>query len=109
MARWRLKHPEYNTYMRRWNRKRRETVLTHYGGHCACCGEDTYEFLALDHMNGGGEKHRSEVGQGSYMIAWIINNDFPEDFRVLCHNCNQAIGYYGHCPHETAKRLVLVL
>ncbi len=86
--------------MRKFHRRRRETVLAHYGGFCKCCGEDTFEFLALDHINGGGEKHRAEVGQGSNMIGWIIQNNFPDGFQVLCHNCNQARGYYGRCPHE---------
>ena len=34
------------------------------------------------------------------MIGWIIRNDYPDDFRVLCWNCNQAIGFYGRCPHR---------
>jgi hypothetical protein len=21
-------------------------------------------------------------------------------YRVLCHNCNLARGFYGYCPHE---------
>lgn len=34
------------------------------------------------------------------MVEWAIKNDFPDVFQVLCHNCNQAIGYYGSCPHK---------
>jgi hypothetical protein len=94
-------------YQRLFHRRRRETVLSHYGGHCACCGEDRYEFLAIDHIDGGGEKHRAKVGQGTNMVAWIIANNFPPMFRVLCHNCNQSIGYYGVCPHESELRLVM--
>jgi hypothetical protein len=22
------------------------------------------------------------------------------DYRVLCHNCNTALGFYGYCPHQ---------
>jgi hypothetical protein len=93
--------------MRAFHRRRRETVIAHYGGRCACCGETEFEFLAIDHTNGGGEQHRAEVGQGSNMIGWLIDNGFPDGFRVLCHNCNQALGYYGRCPHETTVRLAL--
>ena len=32
---------------------------------------------------------------------WLLRHGFPEGFRVLCHNCNQAIGVYGACPHQT--------
>jgi len=28
---------------------------------------------------------------------------YPTGFRVLCHNCNQAIGLYGYCPHKTPR------
>jgi hypothetical protein len=107
MARHRERNPGSLAYVREWNRRRRRTVLEHYGGFCSCCGEAEPEFLAIDHIGGGGEKHRAKVGQGSNMVNWIINSGFPEGFRVLCHNCNQAIGYYGECPHQRALRLVV--
>jgi hypothetical protein len=108
MRRWRATNNAHSTqYMRRWQRSRRARVLEHYGGHCACCGEAEYEFLAVDHIDGGGEKHRAEVGQGSRMIDWILKSGFPKGFRVLCHNCNQAIGYYGECPHVRTLRVVV--
>jgi hypothetical protein len=22
---------------------------------------------------------------------------------VRCHNCNQALGFYGYCPHEQER------
>jgi hypothetical protein len=90
-------------YQREWHRRQRETVIAHYGGRCACCGEDEFAFLALDHKDGGGTKHRNELGKrGNDMVRWAITNGLPPIFRVLCHNCNQAIGFYGRCPHETA-------
>lgn len=108
MREWRARNREKNdAYQREYRRARRAKVIAHYGGACACCAEDTFEFLALDHIGGGGEAHRSEVGQGSKMIDWIIRNAYPDGFRVLCHNCNQALGYYGVCPHGTTLRLVV--
>lgn len=65
-----------------------------------------YEFLAIDHEDGGGNEHRRQITggrAGDAMVRWLILNDFPPGFRVLCHNCNQAIGYYGYCPHELIK------
>ena len=44
-----------------------------------------------------GEIHGSNSGS---VINWIIANDFPDSVRVLCHNCNQALGFYGFCPHD---------
>jgi hypothetical protein len=101
MSLWRAKNPANLEYMRGWHRARRLRVIEEYGGACACCGEDTFLFLAIDHKNGGGEKHRAKVGQGSHMVDWVIKNNFPDDFQILCHNCNQARGYYGTCPHQS--------
>jgi hypothetical protein len=89
---------------RNLDRARRKKVLVYYSGivpKCACCGIEQYEFLSLDHINGGGYKHRKEIGNfGRNFYKWIIKNNFPSGFRVLCHNCNLAKGFYGKCPHE---------
>ena len=88
------------------NVKRRVIVLNQYGGNppkCACCGEKEYKFLSIDHINGGGNKHRKEMGlkdgKGGSIYCWLIQNNFPKGFQVLCHNCNMAKGFYGKCPH----------
>ena len=64
-------------------------VLRHYSSDlcCAICGEDHYEFLALDHIHGGEKAHR---GLGVSETYWrsFKKNGWPEGFRVLCHNCN---------------------
>lgn len=97
------KHEKVKARMRERHYKNRLRVLNHYGGKCACCGENRYEFLALDHINGGGSQHRRQIKGGSkHMTQWVINNGFPKDmFRILCHNCNMAIGAYGYCPHTS--------
>ena len=38
-----------------FRRENRQKVFDIYGNKCACCGEDTYEFLSLDHIDGGGK------------------------------------------------------
>lgn len=88
--------------------KRRWRVLSHYGGRCACCGEDKYEFLAIDHINGGGTQHRAKE-KISNLDRWLINNNFPEGFRILCHNCNMAIGLYGYCPHTSESGVAVCI
>ena len=80
-------------------------VLIHYGGNppkCACsgCNESHVEFLTIDHINGGGRKHRRKVGSGHNFFLWLIRNNFPEGYQVLCMNCNWAKGNYGMCPHN---------
>jgi hypothetical protein len=91
------------------NRRRRESMaslkaecVAAYGGKCAYCGEDKIEFMCVDHINGGGNKHRRELGT-PHLYWWYRKNNFPEGFRVLCHNCNFSIGTYGYCPHQEEK------
>lgn len=81
----------------------RESIVSHYGNgapRCACCNLPGVEFLALDHQDGGGGKHRKEIGGGPVYYHWIVNNNYPDIFRILCHNCNQSFGYHGYCPHK---------
>ena len=89
-------------YRRKWNAKLRSDVLQAYGNVCACCGETEYKFLSIDHVDGNGANHRRQVGVGSgfHFYLWLRRNGFPKGFQVLCHNCNQAKGSYGCCPHE---------
>lgn len=103
-----LRHAETNrARTARWWASLREEMFQHYGEECACCGEQRREFLCIDHINGGGNRHRAEVaGTGSVFYAWLRRNGWPEGFRTLCHNCNQARGLYGHCPHEQEIREV---
>lgn len=68
-------------------------VLDAYGGRiCVGCGETELVVLSLDHIDGGGNKHRKEImgagfrgGWGFY--RWLIRQCFPPGFRVLCMNC----------------------
>lgn len=84
-------------------RQDRILCLNRYGNKCVCCGETRYEFLAIDHSNGGGNQHRKRV-VGTRLVYWLIKNNFPDGFRVLCHNCNLALGFYGYCPHSQQTR-----
>lgn len=82
----------------------RYRVLSHYCGgvpSCACCGETIFQFLAIDHIDGGGLKSRKSLGlrSSTELYRYLENEGYPPGYRVLCHNCNLAIGFYGYCPH----------
>ncbi len=95
---------EINERQRKCNVERRVRVLWTYGSRCVCCGESRYEFLAIDHVNGDGAAHRHKIGKGgSSFYAWLIKNNFPEGFQILCWNCNWAKGVYGKCPHKEER------
>lgn len=87
-------------------RKRRMECLIAYSSKnpfCACCGESTYEFLSIDHINNDGSRHRKEMGSRQ-IYSWLIKNNFPSGFQILCHNCNMAKGFYGKCPHRIIEQ-----
>ena len=90
--------------LKEWQYKIRLEIITHYGGQCVCCGESEFAFLAIDHINGGGNQWRKTLTR-SYMT--IIRDTWPDDLQILCHNCNYAKGQYGQCPHEVGLKVVV--
>ncbi|MBY0458284.1 MAG: hypothetical protein K2V38_13165, partial [Gemmataceae bacterium] len=59
--------------------------------------------MVIDHVNGGGGKERRERGTGEVFYYWLVSQGFPEGYRVLCVNCNHALGIYGYCPHDLER------
>ena len=106
---WYLKNPKkllgYRVRMyalrKQRSRERKLEVLSKYGGHCKCCGEKEILFLSIDHIDGGGSKHRKKLGiqSGEPFYRWLVKNNFPSGFQVLCFNCNMAKGFHNKCPH----------
>jgi hypothetical protein len=85
-----------------WRKKIRIETLAHYSNGslgCACCNEPRIEFLAIDHINGGGSRHRKQI-KACNIYVHLRSRGFPAGYRVLCHNCNQSLGLYGYCPHS---------
>jgi hypothetical protein len=73
----------------------RDKVLNHYGRECRCCG--SARALQMDHIPGGGRVHLREIG-GSQLYPYLIKNNFPKGYQVLCANCNFAKRDKGACP-----------
>jgi hypothetical protein len=82
----------------------KDAVYAAYGGYrCACCGETEKSFLAIDHVENDGYAHRKQIGfrGGIGIYLWIIKNQFPDGFQVLCYNCNQSKRINGGvCAHQ---------
>lgn len=84
-------------------------VLIHYSDNlpkCACCGETMFEALSIDHINCGGNKHRQIIGNrgGTGFYRWLIKNNFPIEYQVLCMNCQFGRKHNnGICPHKSIK------
>jgi hypothetical protein len=106
----RMKEPEYKAKIRRNQRERnvrqRLQAIAHYSNgtmSCGCCGEKADKFLTLDHVNGGGMKHRKEPGFKT-LSNWLVRHNYPPGYQVLCFNCNcgRALNK-GLCPHKEAR------
>lgn len=78
----------------------RLAVIEQYGGKCAFCPCDQFEFLTIDHINGDGKAHREEIGsryRGIY--DYLYRTEFrPDLYRILCANCHLALTKYGVEP-----------
>ena len=85
-------------------KKYKKMIVRHYTNGkncCVCCGEDTFEFLSIDHINNDGAEHRRKIGTN--ILADIIHNDFPDGYQILCYNCNFAKEHNRICPHQKSK------
>lgn len=101
---WRKQNPQkLKNNLKKYREKIITKVFIHYGGNppkCACCGEGEMKFLTIDHINGGGRIHRGKI-RGNRVYKWLIDNNYPEGFRVLCYNCNCGRARNnGICPHK---------
>lgn len=80
---------------KRYHRIRCE-VLGHYSSNgipqCNQCGIMDIDVLCIDHINGGGNKHRASLGgniRGVVFYQWLQKRGYPEGYQTLCCNCNQ--------------------
>ncbi|MDE1814633.1 MAG: hypothetical protein KGI05_08235 [Thaumarchaeota archaeon] len=80
-------------------------VFSHYCGginkikcQCTKCNISIIRMLTIDHINGDAHKNRHQ-GVGIALCLWIIRNNFPEGFQVLCWNCNCTKGTNRACAH----------
>lgn len=111
MREWRLKNLErHKANCRRRDKEIKDQVFNAYGGYvCNCCGETNRFFLSLDHINNDGAAHRRAVvgpkkSCGKKIYAWVLKNNFPEGFQILCMNCNFGKARNnGVCPHRTSE------
>lgn len=83
--------------------RRKKMVFEHYGEQCACCGESTFEFLSIDHINNDGYLEKLSDGSrlsGVHLYLKIVQDGFPKTFQTLCMNCNFGKRMNrGVCPH----------
>lgn len=101
--RYQKKHSEIREQQRVAIRAKRLKVLDYYSQgklECACCGESEFKFLSIDHIDNNGYQHRKQL-DGKNLYGWLIKNDYPSGFQVLCMNCNWGKAMNDNvCPHK---------
>ncbi len=102
------------------NKKTRETrklkVLTYYSKYtfpkCSCIGCNVTEipFLSIDHIENGAAHKKTLTGQSNaHLYGWLVKNNFPNGFQVLCMNCNLAKRINKECQvHAPNKEDIVV-
>jgi len=87
---WEKDHREHRNILRRkYLNKLRIQVLSKLGNKCCKCGFDDPRALQVDHINGGGVKHRKEVVSAYLILGWLKRNNYPKGFQILCANCKR--------------------
>lgn len=87
--------------MREYRERLRNKLLEIYGDCCDCCGEKEKLFLSIDHINGGGTKHKAKYSNPNKMYKAIIKESDKTKYRILCMNCNHGRQRNGGiCPHK---------
>lgn len=99
---WRDKNRQYTRDAGKKTREKNKLLaLSYYSNdqlRCACCGENYYGCLTIDHIGGDGAKHKHELTHnGTSLYTWLKHNNYPQGFQVLCMNCNWVKGVSDGC------------
>ena len=58
------------------------------GGKCCQCGEDDWNVLDIDHINGDGKHERGQKNKGN-MLKSITRSGHQNKYQLLCANCHR--------------------
>ena len=87
-------------------------VFDNYGRVCVCCGEDTFEFLSMDHVYNDGHVVKTNDGNrisGVHLYVKIVKDGFPDSYQTLCMNCNFGKRMNGGvCPHKAQYAKIML-
>jgi hypothetical protein len=90
--------------LRTWEKLER-SVIKAFGARCQCCGFRDRRILEPAHITGAcNPRCCQKHGQGTAFYQWLVDNNFPKGFGLLCPNC--IAGRFrngGRCPHEEKR------
>lgn len=96
-------HKKQYEYPNDYTGRNKKQVFEYYSKgkpKCDCCNESNIGLLSVDHIKNIGRKRK-----GQKIYSWLINNNFPNGFRILCFNCNSGrnLRRDKKCPHELLR------
>jgi hypothetical protein len=84
-------------------------VIKHYSNgtfKCKKCGFSDMRALQLDHINGNGKKETQLLKRsGNGFYSYLINNNYPDGYQILCANCNWIKKYENNENHKSNPEL----
>lgn len=80
----------------------RHEIYTRYGGQCACCGENNFKLLTIDHVLNNGKQERKYRDNWA-ILRKILRENCPPEYQILCMSCKWGKGQYGVCPHQESQ------
>jgi len=69
--------------------KVKREVISHYSQDKSCCqkcGLNDMRALTIDHIEGGGNRHKKEIKK-TYIYYWLREHNYPIGYQVLCMSC----------------------
>lgn len=69
----------------------RTKILERFESKCLICGFTDWRTLQIDHINGGGAKHRRSFSSIHRYYEFLLNLDdkiLKMEYQCLCANCN---------------------
>lgn len=104
---------ECNHYQKPEHMLLKKETFNHYSNNnikCKCCSNTNIYNLTIDHINGNGRIHRKSIRLkgGINFYRWLIKNNFPSGYQVLCSYCNIKKGESGNCDCQTNPLLKII-
>lgn len=97
----------YKRHRRFLRQKPKLIVIDHYSkgqNKCACCSENNILHLTIDHIYGDGNRHRMSIRKEIY--NWLIKNNFPSGYQILCWPCNSSKSDGERCMIDHSKEKI---
>ena len=102
------KYAKERDLRRKYRKKLKLEMFSHYSNgkpKCACCRWDKdMDGLSIDHIYGRKDPKEPKGLSGEALYRYVKKSGYPPTFRVLCLNCNAAIGHHGKCPHAKKSK-----